>query len=153
MFRESRVRESQAPVQYSASETFFTVSEPKVHPGRRQGFFQLSPHVLSLCLRVWEGERTQREGVAVQVEPRVAVQWPITLNPAGGEDKGLPLGASPPGGLRISHQLGMVLVSQFSAEVGIYARIRVHPPKLLGGRFGFYLQVSMVSRSKASGRR
>ena len=89
----------------------------------------------------------------MQVEPRVAVQWPITLDPAGGEDKGLPLGVSPPGGLRVSHQLGMVLVSQFSAEVGIYARIRVHPPKLLGGRFGFYLQVSMVSRSKASGRR
>ena len=69
----------------------------------------------------------------MQVEPRVAVQWPITLDPAGGEDKGLPLGASPPGGLRISHQLGMVLVSQFSAEVGIYARIRVHPPSSWGG--------------------
>ena len=55
------------------------------------------------------------------------------MDPAGGEDKGLPLGASPPGGLRISHQLGMVLVSQFSAEVGIYARIRVHPPSSWGG--------------------
>ena len=70
----------------------------------------------------------------MQVEPRVAVQWPITLDPAGGEDKGLPLGASPPGGLRISHQLGMVpLVSQFSAEVSIYARVRVHPPQAPGG--------------------
>ena len=75
---------------------------------------------------------TQREGGAVQIEPRVTVQWPITLDPAGGEDKGLPLGASPPGGLRVSHQLGMVLVSQFSAEVSIYARVRVHPPKLPG---------------------
>ena len=130
------------------------VSESKVHPGRRQGFFQLSPHVLSLCLRVWEGGRTQREGGVVQVEPRVAVQWPITLDPAGGEDKELPLGASPPGGLRVSHQLGMVLVSQFSAEVSVCAWIRVHPPQAPGGgRFGFYLHVYVVSQSKASGRR
>ena len=89
----------------------------------------------------------------MQVEPHVAVQWPITLDPAGGEDKGLPLGASPPGGLRVSHQLGMVLVSQFSAEVSICARIRVHPPSSWGGRFGFYLHVYVVSQSKASGRR
>ena len=76
---------------------------------------------------------TQREGGAVQVEPHIAVQWPITLDPAGGEDKGLPLGASPPGGLRVSHQLGMVpLVSQFSVEVSIYARVCVHPPSSRG---------------------
>ena len=68
----------------------------------------------------------------MQVEPRVAVQWPITLDPAGEEDKGLPLGASPPGELRISHQSGMVLVSQSSAEVSICVRIRIHPPSPWG---------------------
>ena len=128
------------------------VPESKVHPGRRQGFFQLSPHVFSLCLRVWEGGRTQREGGAVQVEPRVAVQWPITLDPAGGEDKGASTWRFSSRWVACISSIGYGTSAPIQCG-GKHLRSGPcpPPPKLPGGRFGFYLHVYAASQSKASG--